>query len=138
MPRTNEITTMQRQFVKGIAEGMNQTQAALQAGYAHPKVAGSRLMSSPSVKAVIADVLEEHGLDDNFIANCVRELCLASKPGKNGGSVPDWIGRSRGLDILCKIRGTYAAQQTDINVFSFEQALTEFDLEDENTVITIT
>ena len=89
-------------------------------------------MSSPSVKAAVADVLEEHGLDDNFIASCVRDLCLAAKPGKNGV-----IGRSRGLDILCKIRGTYAATQTDINVFSFEQMLTELDLDEEMKVITL-
>ncbi len=94
-------------------------------------------MSSPSVKAAVADVLEEHGLDDNFIASCVRDLCLAAKPGKNGVPVPDWIGRSRGLDILCKIRGTYAATQTDINVFSFEQMLTELDLDEEMKVITL-
>ena len=45
----DRLTNKQMRFVRGIAKGLNQSQAARDAGYANPDVAGSQQIRNPKI-----------------------------------------------------------------------------------------
>lgn len=50
-----KLTQRQTEFVKGLTSGLNQTEAARQAGYSHPDVQAVRLARHPAVRAAVAE-----------------------------------------------------------------------------------
>ena len=54
-PRQGRAKSMQRAFIKVMAETGNQTYAAHKAGYSNPETDGSRLMAKPQVKESVLD-----------------------------------------------------------------------------------
>lgn len=116
-PQSKELTVRQKKFVVGVASGLQLRTAAEGAGYRHPNVAGCKLMKRPAVKKALAEILEECGLSDAYIAGKVREFCEAEKEGEAGVS-PDYPVQLRGVDILCRLKGLF---RTDIRI---EQRMT--------------
>lgn len=123
MPRqSNGLTVKQKKFVAGVASGLQLKKAAENAGYSHPGVAGCKLMKRPVVQKALAEILEEHGLNDAYIAGKVREFCEAVKQDNSGPS-PDYPVQLRGMDILCRLKGLF---KTDIRIekkMTYEQKI---------------
>jgi phage terminase small subunit len=75
------LTVRQRRFISGLAEGKNQTQAALDAG-ASPKSAhvwASQTMRNPNVQETFAELLDRKGLSDERLAEIHAENLAATK-----------------------------------------------------------
>jgi len=123
MPKqSNGLTVMQRKFVVGIASGHDQKTAAEEAGYCHPAVAGYKLMQSQVVKRAMADLLEEEGLSDAFIARKLHQFCEAKKKDEIG-EVPDFHVQLRGLEMLCRLRGLFKSEGKVEKTLSYEQKI---------------
>lgn len=60
----------------------------------------------------IVTMLDERGLSDDYVVQMVQEICHAVKYVE-GVEKPDWQTRMMGLDMLCKIRGLYAAEKKE-------------------------
>ena len=129
MTNDKQLTTRQRKFVAGVAEGKSQQQAASEAGYRHPGVAGCRLMQRQHVREALHEALFDQGLDDTFIAQKFVELLNATDVDRKGNTAPNWISRCRAMDMLLKIRGAYKAPEASQSL-TLEQVLFKIAAED--------
>ncbi len=100
-----QLTVRQTKFVAGVVEGKTQTEAARDAGYAHPHVQGSTVLKRPHVKEALESALEAEGLSAGYIAGKIKELCEASNTEEDGKETPNWTARGRGLDLLVRVTG---------------------------------
>lgn len=87
-----------RRFVKALAQGKTQKQAAIEAGYSpsRAEVTGCELAKDPEVQSNLKAILDKHKLGDDRIAKELdRGLTEATPDGKHG----DY------LDRLTELRG---------------------------------
>lgn len=114
------LTPRQREFTRAVVAGDTPTTAAQKAGYAHPETVGPRMMKHPTIREAITDVLDRHGLTDDYMTVKTLELCEATSPGKDGRMSPDWTARARGLELLARIRGHHRTN-VEVTSMTFEQ-----------------
>ena len=68
--KRKSLTARERRLFKALTEGKTQTEAAIEAGYAHPGQAGHRAVQNIKEKA--PDLFARHGLDDDaFVEKCL-------------------------------------------------------------------
>lgn len=102
-PRTN-------MYIKNKIAGMNNTQAALQAGFPRSiaRKAAERV-ETPEVKRRMLQILDDIGLSDVHLANFLKEgLTEANKTfgtGDNFVETPDYGVRHKYLETALKLRG---------------------------------
>jgi len=101
-----------RKFVEGLSEGLSNPKAAVAAGYSESY--GRQLARMPAIKSLLRQRLEERGLNEDKIAEKLAEgLDAMAPPRKDGGTLyPDNFVRKQYLDMLCRIRGDYAPEET--------------------------
>jgi len=124
--RSPTLSTRQRMFVNGLADGPNQTQAAKAAGYSCAHVQGSLLLKRPQIQRALRAAMESQGLTDDYLAAKLRELCEAVSMDDKGNVNPNWPARSRGVDILCRMKGAYRDSSLEAEL-TFEERLIRFD-----------
>jgi len=113
--RGYEIKTLDRhhrKFVEGLSEGLSNSKAAVAAGFSGHY--GRQLAQMPAIKTLLLQRLEEKGLNEDKIADKLAEgLDAMAPPRKDGGTLyPDNFVRKQYLDLLCRIRGDYAPEET--------------------------
>lgn len=118
-PKEDVLTPKQRVFVGELVKGASQTAAAEAAGYKHPHVTGSTVLSAPGVRAALDKAFADRGLDDDFLAQKVYELCCAT----DDEGAANWVARARGADLLCRIKGAFKPAQVETTSVSFEMRL---------------
>jgi hypothetical protein len=116
------LTPRQNRFIKALAKGKTQGQAAVEAGYS-PKNAGqlgNQLITR--LRGSMPEVLEKHGLtDDSLIENYLIPLLKARrvKYFQHNGKVKDRRTvealeiRHSALDTAFKLKGSYAPLQME-------------------------
>ena len=106
----SNLTVKQRKLIAGVASGMPKRTAAIQAGYAESSAhtIAYETLKNPEVLKSLNDIMQEHGITDNYIAQKLIELTEAETKG-----VPHWPARARALDMLLKVKGLYAPEQLE-------------------------
>lgn len=79
------------------------------------------MMNNPAVKREIDLALGAVGIDQNYFANRLKELCEA----KNANGFPDWSARAKGVQMLKDISGHDAPKQVNqsTTTYSYEERL---------------
>jgi hypothetical protein len=118
--RRKSLTPREIKFLQAYQEVQNQAEAAVIAGYSpkNPSQSGAQVMAAIKDKA--PDVLTRHGLTlDEGIGKYLATQLNAEKPVfflRDGMPeqfifVHDWSARSRALDMLFKLHGSYATSE---------------------------
>ena len=100
------MTPKQHSFAIEYLKDLNATQAAQRAGYAHPKVQGSQLLSHPAVKSQVEIELESRServrVDVDWV---ITRLGLEASSHSNNASV-----RVRALELLGRHLGVFTSE----------------------------
>ena len=120
---SKKISPRQKIFVRNLATGMSQTEAAVEAGYSvtRAKVTGCELVQKPEVQAELQrtrnEIEEALGISPQWCAE--RYMILANKAEGNGD-----IQNARGcLDSLSKLMGW------DENIKNIDRSFSRFTVE---------
>ncbi len=118
-PKT-ALTSREKAFIRNFVQTRKIGDSALRAGYAD-KSYGSFLMAQPKILNRIQEVLEKHGLTDDYVAQKLAEGCEATYPEKRtkDGAIlqdksPDFFTRGQYLDKVIKIKGLNAPDRLEI------------------------
>lgn len=106
----NNLTIKQRKLIAGVVSGMPKRTAAIQAGYSEQSAhaIAHETLKNPEVLKSLNDIMQEHGITDNYIAQKLIELAEAETKG-----IPHWPARARALDIMLKVKGSYIPEQLE-------------------------
>ena len=110
-------------LIDGVASGLNQTEAAIQAGYP-PRSArfeASRAMSRPEMREELARLMETKGLGTGPLLEKSKQLLDSEKFGLTAdGRVvslgPDAMTQQKTLDMLFRAGGLYPDPRLDIEL----------------------
>jgi len=123
LARQRRLTTYrERALVRNLAKGLNVTQSALAAGYSdkHPGQSGWQALES--IRHKMPEVLDEHGLTDCALIEKHLLPALEAQETKfvqRGGKITDqmnvvaWSARLRALDLVFRLKGSYAPTKPD-------------------------
>ena len=103
----NKLTIKQRQLIAGIVSGVQKRTAAIQAGYTEQsaRAIAHETLKNPEVLKSLDDIMQAHGITDNYIAQKLLELAEAETKG-----TPHWPARARALDMMLKVKGLYSQE----------------------------
>jgi hypothetical protein len=126
MPKkAKRLTPRQNRFLKAMAKGKTQAQAAVQAGYSKKNAHQSGYQAAQLIRRNMPEVMERHGLtDDALIDNYLLPALQAEetqfivtggvkKPRIHAKKHPVWEPRLRALDMSFKLKGSYAPLQME-------------------------
>ena len=108
-----DLGTKRQAFCLAVAMGASQTEAAREAGYAHPGVAANKLMKQPAVRGRVAElrgmVDKEKARHISQVAEPTRawviaELCATVGWAKEAG---DRAGTLKGLELVGRELGMF-------------------------------
>ena len=123
MGQSREITPRERQLVANVASGMNQTQAAIAAGYPPASARGeaSRALGRPDIRAHLRALMEEAGIGDKALVARMRAGMEALQRGltKDGEVVEmgeDWHARAKFMDMALKVYDAYPNPRLDVDM----------------------
>lgn len=103
----------QKKFIKKVAETLDVPRSAAMAGY-EPGY-GSFLMKQPRIMSELQVALEKAGLDDDVIANKLKEGLEAYYVKKDDGTeYPDFHAREKYIVDLIKVKGGFAPEKHEI------------------------
>jgi phage terminase small subunit len=114
-----KLTQPQKKFVKAYADPKSPAfdDHIKAAAIAYPEqnknaqqVTGNRNLEKPKIKRAIEEIMDKAGITDDMIAKATRELIEAS----DEKGTPEWQARAKGIDLACKIRGSYASSKIEI------------------------
>ena len=104
------MTPKQETFVLEYLKDLNATRAADRAGYAHPNVQGTQLLSNQTVRIAVQQELEARAdrlrIDADWV---VAQLEREAMDYQNSGST-----RVRALELLGKHLGAFAPNQVEV------------------------
>lgn len=132
------VKMRRRKIIKDVLAGKTHQEAGIAAGFS-PKTAAqqvSQTLRNPLVQDALLAAMEKIGMDDAYQADHHKQLIEATKvisanvfvPGSqtdlaDAGSmtkdfveVPDFQSKAKGLEMLYKLRGKFAAEKHDVNV----------------------
>lgn len=108
------MTPKQQTFVLEYLKDLNATRAADRAGYAHPNVQGTQLLSNRAVRGVVQQELDARAdrlrVDADWV---VTQLEREATDSQNSGST-----RVRALELLGKHLGVFAPSRLEITYSS--------------------
>jgi len=132
--KTRPLNVRERKFIKNLAHGMFQKDAAIKAGYSPgtAEALASRKIKEPQVVTAMQQALEKHGISDDRLADVIKNGIDANKVisanviSENGEGmkdansmtkdfveVPDWQSRHRFVDTALKLKNSYPAEQVE-------------------------
>lgn len=111
-------TLKQQKFVEGLVAGKSMRQAALDAGYSESVADNARTeilehLGTQKLVKSLADVLEEKGIDNEFISDKLKEGMSAKRQSITGDWYDDYATRHKYLETAIKIKGELI-EKTDI------------------------
>ena len=110
LPASKKISDQAAVFIEEIINGKNQTQAAKNAGYAHPAQSGHVLMKSPGIVARIRQ--ERQKLFQTDLANCatstLKEIVLDKDAAPSAR-----IQGCRTILEVCNMLGKHSTKDSD-------------------------
>jgi hypothetical protein len=132
------VKMRRKKIIKDILAGKSLQESGIAAGFS-PKTAAqqvSQTLRNPLVQDALLAAMEKIGMDDAYQADHHKQLIEATKviaanvfvPGSStdladAGSmtkdfveVPDFQSKAKGLEMLYKLRGKFAAEKHDVNV----------------------
>jgi len=96
-----KLTDKEREFALQVAEGSNQTQAALAShdcsSLASAKSMGSQLMAKPDIQTAVAEIMQDEGLTRRYRVTKLKNHIDNTDPGIS----------LKGLDQSWKLEGAY-------------------------------
>jgi len=99
------MTPKQQTFAQEYLRDLNATQAAKRAGYSHPQVQGSQLLTHPAVKSRVQTELKNRServrVDTDWV---ITKLCLEASSPSNNASV-----RVKALELLGRHLGVFSS-----------------------------
>ena len=108
------MTPKQETFVLEYLKDLNATRAADRAGYAHPNVQGTQLLSNQTVRIAVQQELDARAdrlrVDADWV---VAQLEREAMDYQNSGST-----RVRALELLGKHLGEFAPSRLEVNYSS--------------------
>lgn len=108
------MTPKQQTFVLEYLKDLNATRAADRAGYAHPNVQGTQLLSNQTVRIAVQQELNARAdrlrIDADWV---IAQLEREATDYKNSGST-----RVRALELLGKHFGTFAPNRLEVTYSS--------------------
>jgi phage terminase small subunit len=100
------MTPKQQTFAQEYLKDLNATQAAKRAGYSHPQVQGSQLLTHPAVKSRVQTELQSRServrVDTDWV---ITKLCLEASSPSNNASV-----RVKALELLGRHLGIFTSE----------------------------
>jgi hypothetical protein len=124
--RKPDLNPKQRKFVKMIAAGNNQSDAAKLAGYSDKcaRVTGSRLLTNANVQAAVQSVWDKCGLSDQYIGNKVKALTEAKRVqffAKDGivtdeRVTEDTAVQRSSIELAARLKGLLVDRSVSLNV----------------------
>jgi phage terminase small subunit len=108
------VTSRQTKFILEYLRDLNATKAAERAGYKHPHVQGSQLLTKPEIKAQIGH--EQRGRSDRLRLDSdwvIKRLELEADDRSNTASA-----RIRALELIGKHLGVFEATKIQVNYSS--------------------
>lgn len=142
MPKTRDkLTVKQRKFVRNVAAGMSQAEAARQAGYSarSARQTASETMAIPDVREALLEAMKKAGIDQESISKVVKDAMEANKSisavvgtdatGKTMDfvDVPDHPTRLKAADMAVDIMGAKAPKKIQAEVTTPEDYLAMLD-----------
>lgn len=116
----------QRIFAQKIAEGKNQKEAAIAAGYADSSAAvqGSRLIRNDNVQALIISSMEAQGLNDKTLLGVLKSSLKATKlVGAMGVEYADFPTRLHAVRLAYELKGVIGKSRSEEEVAQDEMQL---------------
>jgi hypothetical protein len=125
MAKKKKLSARQTRFVKALAHGKTQAQAAIDSGYSgkNPRQVGHQI--AQRLHGTFAEVMEAHGLTDDVLldkyllpameAEETQYIVIGGvkKPRIREKKRPLWHARLRALDISFLLKGSYAPLKVD-------------------------
>jgi phage terminase small subunit len=110
-PKTlNELTPKEQRFAVSVANGMSQTQSAINAyetsSMASAKSLGSQLMKKPKIDAAISELMEYHGMGRHYRVQKLKEHLDS----------PDPVISMKSLEISFKADGTFRENHVPVSI----------------------
>jgi len=104
---SDHLTIKQRKLIAGVASGLPQRSAAIQAGYSEKSAhaIAHETLKKPDVLRSLDEIMQANGITDSYIANKLIELAEAETNGN-----PHWPARARALDMMLKVKGSYSQE----------------------------
>jgi phage terminase small subunit len=134
MQKHQKLNIREKLFIKNLACGMSQAEAAIKAGYSkkYADSFASRKVRESKVALAFAEILDKHGVTDDRIASVISEgleamkviscnvIAEESKEDANSMTkdfidVPDWLARHKFVDSTLKVKG-YLKEKLDVNL----------------------
>jgi hypothetical protein len=125
-----KLSIKQRKFLKNLAEGCTQKDAAIKAGYSKrsAKAIATENLTKPSLRTPFLQMLESKGINDARLADSIAAGLDATKviscnviaaegmADANGMTkdfvdVPDFMARHKFVDTCLKLRGDYPIEK---------------------------
>lgn len=108
-------TYKQKKFITAMAKGFNAGDAAIKAGYSD-KAYGYYLKGLDSIKSILVKEMERAGVNEELIAQKLREgmdaLTVPKVPGEDRRFEDHFI-RKQFLEMAIKIRGDFAPEKVE-------------------------
>jgi phage terminase small subunit len=110
-PKTlKELTPKEQRFAVSVANGMSQTQSAINAyetsSMASAKSLGSQLMKKPKIDAAISELMEYHGMGRHYRVQKLKEHLDS----------PDPVISMKSLEISFKADGTFRENHVPVSI----------------------
>jgi phage terminase small subunit len=110
-PKTlNELTPKEQRFAVSVANGMSQTQSAINAyetsSMASAKSLGSQLMKKPKIDAAISELMEYHGMGRHYRVQKLKEHLDS----------PDPVISMKSLEISFKADSTFRENHVPVSI----------------------
>jgi hypothetical protein len=122
MPKGKQLNNRERILLKSLAAGKTYADAARDAGYSERSLRQSGFQAFQSIRRKMPEVLERKGFtDDAVVDNYLRPALEAEETefAKFEGKITDqvnvvaWGPRLEALDMLFRLKGSYAPREDD-------------------------
>ena len=110
------LTKKQRCFVENYLATWNATRSAEAAGYRHPNVAGTRLLSHPEIKAAVADRMRQISMTaDEVIARLAQQARADVSLFLHSNGEPNWDMVQKYGYLIKRITKTRSGWQIELH-----------------------